>query len=332
MYHWSTGKRSTTASAVLILAHLQLLSYLLNWGLFGILSVQVYLYYTAFPHDKKLFKILVYFIYLLEATQTVMLTHDSFTRFVYGFGNPEEMGRNSLLWFPVPFLDGLVAFLVQLQFAYRIHLLSPKSKLIVAFIVVIYEESQASLAQCGGAIAAALLSVAMNVDKLEDLVTNTTIVIFTHLWLVSGVIADVTIACSMSYALSRYDYGFGRTKDVVRRIIRLTMETGSATAILAICLLVLFLTGKVIYPNSYYFVPAAILAKVYSNSLMVIFNNRIQIAGRDSNNFDNSGDTVGGLALSTFRAHQQTEIRTQTETNVSRDPVPKNANHCISLM
>ncbi|KAK7473212.1 hypothetical protein VKT23_001310 [Stygiomarasmius scandens] len=299
-----------------------MVGYLLNYGLFGILSVQLYLYYSAFPNDPKKFKFLVYFVYLLETAQTIIFTHDAFERFVYGFANPDGISKINLIWFSSPFVDGLVALLVQLQFAYRIRLLSPKSRFVLVLILT------ASLTQFGGALGCVVL--AKQVEFLQELGNNNFVV--GCIWLGGSAVADVTIAFSMIYVLSRYDRSFEQTRDLVKKIIRLTMETGSVTALVATCQLILF---TAIPQRNYHIVPAIILAKVYSNSLMVVFNSRIRISGRDINT-DSSVMTTGDLALDSFRrSGRQAEIRTQIETDVWQDPLPKTRAsilimHCVN--
>ncbi|KAJ6566768.1 hypothetical protein B0H19DRAFT_912397, partial [Mycena capillaripes] len=47
----------------------QFLRYLLHWGLFGTLSLQLYLCYQAFPRDRDFNKWLVYTVYVIEFMQ-----------------------------------------------------------------------------------------------------------------------------------------------------------------------------------------------------------------------------------------------------------------------
>ncbi|KAK7054850.1 hypothetical protein VNI00_003313 [Paramarasmius palmivorus] len=191
------------------------------------------------PHFRRIqkkFKILVYFLYLIELTQTILMTDDAFERFIYGSGTAEAMDRINLTWFSIPLVDGLgecirtlyvdrtthisrhaVAFLVQLQFAYRINLLR-KSGLILALILA------ASLAQFGGALTTAIMATSVN--GLTLLSNSFMAICF---WLGGSAVADVTIALSMIYTLSRYDRSFQQTNDIVKKIIRLTVETGSIT-------------------------------------------------------------------------------------------------------
>jgi len=63
---------------------------------------------------------------------------------------------------------------------------------------------------------------------------------------------------------------------MVTRLIRITIETGTATALVAVINLFLFFG----YPDTnYYTVPVMIVAKLYCNTLLVLFNSRMRIAG-----------------------------------------------------
>ncbi len=99
----------------------------MNWGLFGTLSVQlctllqvilqqiVYntfsldLYYLAFPNDRRLLKYLVYGIYVIEFVQTMIVAHDKFAVFGYGFGDIEALTRMNHSWLTVPVMSAVGA-------------------------------------------------------------------------------------------------------------------------------------------------------------------------------------------------------------------------------
>ncbi|KAJ8083422.1 hypothetical protein AAF712_011876 [Marasmius tenuissimus] len=240
-----------------------LLGYLLNFGLFGILTVQVYLYYTAFPDDNKVCQTLVYSVYALEVAQTVMITHDAFQNFVYGFGRMTALDELQVLWFDTAIVDGIVAFAVQTYFAYRIYLLS-RSKIIpcLAFAV--------ALTQLGGALATGIEAKIVGRWSLVRDPTDVAAIF----WLGGSAFGDIITACAMTYVLSKNDHGFKDTQDIIKRIMRLTIETGALTAVIAFLDLILFL----VYPNRvYHVVCALVLAKLYSNSLLALYNSRIQI-------------------------------------------------------
>ena len=93
--------------------------------------------------------------------------------------------------------------------------------------------------------------------------------------------ADSDSLMTVVFQLTRYDTSFRKTADLVNKLIRLTVETGALTATIAVVDLILFLA----VPNTdYHITPALILAKLYSNSLLVVLNSRIRIsyAGNDT--------------------------------------------------
>ncbi|KAF5317761.1 hypothetical protein D9619_012567 [Psilocybe cf. subviscida] len=69
------------------------------------------------------------------------------------------------------------------------------------------------------------------------------------------------------------------TRTFLHRVVRLTVGTASATAVIAIVTLLLTVVGP-IYP-SYYQASVAVLGKMYSNSMMVMLNNRLVISSTD---------------------------------------------------
>ena len=109
-------------------------------------------YYLAFSNDSSRTKALVYGVYLLETAQTFMLTYTSFKTFAAGFGNIGAIIDSSILWFAIPIMSSagrsfvlcvalfspkaVVAFVVQVFYAYRISVLA-KSKAVAILIVVV---------------------------------------------------------------------------------------------------------------------------------------------------------------------------------------------------
>ncbi|KAJ6543515.1 hypothetical protein DFH09DRAFT_1390601 [Mycena vulgaris] len=186
-----------------------LLGNLLHWGLFGTLSVQLYLYYQAFPDDRWSTK---------------------------------------------------CAFIGQSFYAYRVYVLS-KSWLIPTLIVVVSMTSSV-----GGFITGAFTLKAGNLGLLND---QKNAITTGGVWCGASALSDIIIAVCMTYYVS-----FMRI--LVSKLIRLTIETGSLTALAALATLSLSLA----FPNrNYYLTPAALLPKLYANCILVVLNARIQIVG-----------------------------------------------------
>ncbi|KAF9559522.1 hypothetical protein CPC08DRAFT_516409 [Agrocybe pediades] len=125
-----------------------LIGYILNWGFFGILGMQVYVYYLAFPKDSARKKALVYILLILEAAQTIIFTSSAFNIFATGFGDAAVLDRVDLLWFSVPVMSGLVAFVAEVYYASRIASFSYAEKKYLSGLV-----TTLAVLQFGGAIA-----------------------------------------------------------------------------------------------------------------------------------------------------------------------------------
>ncbi|KAJ6580029.1 hypothetical protein DFH09DRAFT_1444405 [Mycena vulgaris] len=243
-----------------------LIGALLNCGLFGILSVQVYLFYQAFPNDRLLTKCLVYILFTIDLMQTIWITHDAFATFGYGFDDVSAVTKLRLNWVTIPIIGGLVSFIGQSFYAYRIYVLS-KSWFILVFIVTLSLTS---------AVAAFLASASgLEAGNVASLTTPKNSAI-AGVWLVGSCASDIVIAGCMSYYLSTVDSAFRQTRIFLSKLIRLTIETGSVTALVALTTLALFYA----FPNRIYnFLPALIIPTLYANTILAILNARIRIVG-----------------------------------------------------
>ncbi|KAG7087796.1 hypothetical protein E1B28_013737 [Marasmius oreades] len=274
------SERAEAAPPIGAVAGPHLIGYFLNWGLFGVLCVQVFLYYLAFPKDRKSMKLLVYFLLALDTVQTILITNDAFEKYGLEFSNPAGLSKMRNAWFSIPTISAINGTAVQLFFAYRIATLSG-SKILGGFVAL--------LAVTGGAggLAAGVKSRIVNNLATIAVKARTELTI----WLSISGACDVIIAVCMVVILSRKKTGFNTaTDDAITRIIRLTVETGSLTAVLAIITVALFFG----FPTrAYWNVPIDVLGKLYSNNLMVILNRRIKITdGRSSNS--GGGGSHGG--------------------------------------
>ncbi|KAF9527144.1 hypothetical protein CPB83DRAFT_793914 [Crepidotus variabilis] len=257
-----------------------LIGHMLNWGLFGVLSVQTYIYHLAFPNDPIRSQLLSYGVYLLEATQTVMLTQAAFHQFAEGFGNRTMLLDVGSLWFTVATLSGIVSFIIQSFYAYRVFILSGSRQLagLVLFFAVI---------SLGGAVSTGVITRrAGSLDKL----LGRDAYITSGIWNGGSAICDAIIAICMTMSLTKRKTGMAKTQTLVYKIIRMTVETGSLTAAVATLNLVL-----TVLPNrpGYFLAPIGILGKLYSTSMMAVFNSRIAFS------LNNSSNALTSVELST---------------------------------
>jgi len=254
------------------------LGYQFNWALFGVLSVQMYIYHQARMPDGRFVKTLVYGLYLLETVQTVLATHDAWHEIALSWGNCLGLLGLYWAWLSQPVISGIASATIQCFYAWRIRVLS-KSTPLAMFIAAI------ALMQGSAAIAEGVsVLVTQNVPGTQvDTFKITTV------WLGGTAACDVIIASLMVYFLSRSRTGFRSTDSVLNKLIRIIVETGMATAIVAIIELSMFLSFK---HNFYHIVPSLMLSKLYSNSLLVLLNNRLTISYRRDSEF--TGSEISG--------------------------------------
>ena len=74
------------------------------------------LYYLAFPNNRRFIKYLVYGTYIVEFVQTILLTHDAFAMFGYGFGDLDALTDVQFCWFiAIPIMSAVSASLYTLH-------------------------------------------------------------------------------------------------------------------------------------------------------------------------------------------------------------------------
>ncbi|KAJ7445085.1 hypothetical protein FB451DRAFT_1433621 [Mycena latifolia] len=237
----------------------QLIGSLLNFFFFGTLLVQVYVYRICFPKDSVVAKSLVYFMLLAMAVCTCLNAADVQFWFGAGFGDIARFAdpRNSRFY--TPLMGSFIAMLVQLFFCYRIVAVRNTAWPLSLLIALI------AMAQCAGGMGGGIMSYIA-----EDEVHDAKRTIFVHLWLIGGAVADILIAATMSALLFKAS-SIPATRDAVRSVVRLMIETNALSASVAIVGLVLFVG----MPNTTYFVcPTMVLPGIYANTLLATLNNR----------------------------------------------------------
>ncbi|KAJ8085032.1 hypothetical protein PM082_003810 [Marasmius tenuissimus] len=199
------------------------LSHLFNWGLFGALSVQSYIYYLAFPSDRWFTKAVVAIVYTIELVQTILVTKLGFDTFGDGWGDPAAAIDPGITWLCFPIMTSIGSCIIQFYYAWRVWMLS-RSKYIPLMICVL------SLFQLAGGLWAGILGSGIkNFSQTRDR-TQVPITI----WLIGTAVCDILIAVSMLRWLFTNRSDFASTNAILARLIRLTFETGLLTSTVAV--------------------------------------------------------------------------------------------------
>ncbi|KAF8220699.1 hypothetical protein L208DRAFT_1332293, partial [Tricholoma matsutake] len=288
---------------------LQLIGSLLNYALYGVLCVQVYIYYISFPKDKLGAKSLVFGVFILETLQVCLSAADIYYWFGSGYGNMNHLAATYLSPFDTPLIGSLTSFIIQLFFCYRIWALRNDFWPLCILIGSI------STTQLYGGIAGGIRDAYVR----YFLSHQAALLHVFQLWLIGNAVADFLIAVTMVFLLMkarRREYRF--TNDVIMRLVRLIVETNSLTAGIALFSVILFVVFPVcIFSHDV----TLVIGKLYSNTLLVTFNNRVYIIDRHGHSRNLSAvDTRSGssnsqpksITLSTSRSYGKESIRLET--------------------
>lgn len=293
-----------------------LLGYLFNWGLFGVLCLQMYIYFLSFPRDSIYVKSLVYGLFAVDCLQTAMTTHNAWHFLSRGWGDLAVLGDPGWSWIAVPLFSGIVSCTVQLFFSWRIWKLSRSWWLpgIIACVALAQ-----GISACVSGIWFAIIN---DITKISSLFPSATV------WLGGSALADVMITISLVSYLAKANSGFSQTDDVISKLIRMTVETGAVTATAATAELILFLVYKT---NNLHMIPALALAKLYTNTLLATLNARSEVFNGSERSrmsttargmeWRSNGTTVGSKKVS-----QRAEVTVTTHTmqdNVAMVDLPK---------
>ncbi|KAF8878785.1 hypothetical protein BD779DRAFT_1181196 [Infundibulicybe gibba] len=239
-----------------------LIGFLLNTGLFGILSSQIYGYHLSFPNDKLHLRLLAYSMFLAEMAQTILTICDGYWIFVTGFGDTSIlMSAGRMYWVYSPIIGGASVVATHMYSAHRISILYNSRTL--AFIVVVI-----SVAEFVAALVSAchLRNQALSGSKPD------THYISVLIWTVACSLCDTTIAVLMTLWLLRWGgTGSKATRTIVTRLLWLSVETGVMLAALAIAELILLVD----HPGQEYFIIIIIaISKCHSVTWFASLNNR----------------------------------------------------------
>ncbi|KAK0484815.1 hypothetical protein IW261DRAFT_1416722 [Armillaria novae-zelandiae] len=220
-----------------------------------VLSLELGALRDPFCATLRFLKYLVYGIYVIESVQTILVAHDTFAMFGYGFGDMDALTRLNYNWVTVPITSAVVS----------------KSRIISIFIVCI------SMASSVAAMIAGIS--AFQAGDITDFHTRK-IHIVIGIWCGASALCDIVIAICMTHYLMRGITNFRRTRILVTKIIRLTIETGSMTAVVALLNYVLFIALP--HQNSY-MTFGVLVPKLYANTVYMVLNSRFEIiGGRDT--------------------------------------------------
>jgi len=257
-----------------------------NILLYGVVTTQVFLYYTTYRRDRSWIKLYVAILFFCDTLNSIFDIACVYIPLINNFGDTDALGYASWWFGTDPAMTVIIAMMVQMFFAWRVKVLTG-SMLVVCFIVL------CSIGQfCGGlgmSIAIGMIPQYSQFRRFEAIVI---------VWLACAVLADVAITISLVWRLRSEKTGFPATDDVVNKIIRMTVQTGLITTLCGIAHLVSFLATS----SGIHLIFNLCLAKLYTISLMSSLN------ARNGWKYGNALDTVSSMARDPSGLRMQHDI------------------------
>ncbi|CAE6473087.1 unnamed protein product [Rhizoctonia solani] len=225
----------------------------------GVFCVQVYDYWRMFPTDTPFNRSVVATLTVTTVLQGVMDYINLYRNSVTYYGNFAKFDEQdwSLFWeIGVTAIVGSIAQVFFLERCYS----ATKNKIVLVVI--------------GATIATSLgFGIASSVEfqRIVNLSAVPSIPVPIVGWLTLTAVLDVLISAVLIYTLLRVRTPFRKTEAVITKIIRVTMETSSLTASIAVINLVLY---KALPGEAYHLLPQLIMGKMYAMSVMVTLSSR----------------------------------------------------------
>jgi len=277
---------------------------ILNWALFGTLLVQVYIYFSVFAKDRTWLKLLVVLIVFLESVETFSNIRDMAHVFGAGWGNMDVLDDVGWAWFSVPVMGAIIASVCQTFYSWRIYKIG-HNLYFPALIVLI---SAVQLA--AGIWAGVEICIAKKFSLLQ-----THNLIATATWLAATSIADLLIVFGTIFFMRKSidpEFTSAKTNTIVSRLIMLIAETGVMCTLFALVDLFLFASYK---GTNWHLSVCIELSKIYSNSILLIFNSRAHM-GHGCNR---TGNYSVNLSSSAFRTRVPTDSQIEFGVHVLSD-------------
>ncbi|KAJ7203073.1 hypothetical protein GGX14DRAFT_699035 [Mycena pura] len=271
---------------------------LFSVGLSAVLGFQTFLYFRIFPMDSLKYKILVAWIWLFDATHTILICTSVWQYVVINFNNPDFVAE--IVPLITVAVTAITTLIVNIFYGWRLHRMSNGNWILTGLISILL------LARIGLAF----------VTTVEMILTRTFINFAAHFSAVFTAGLSVSAATDIVVSFARYYYvrnlqqGYPSTQEMVDAVVIFTINDGCliCAVIIAAITCLLCMPDNLIYLGIYF-----TIAKLYSNSVLATLNLRnwyrhqrpmgipLTLTHQHQPAFRNTAITVGPVSTNTAR-------------------------------
>ncbi|KAI0789366.1 hypothetical protein C8Q75DRAFT_157264 [Abortiporus biennis] len=301
-----------------------LLGTLISLFLSGAVTIQAILYFRSHSGDRRIFRILVAVVWVLDLLHSAMLCNADWYYFIANFGD-----LNTTLQIPWQIaitiaLTALITFLIHLFFSYRIYLLSKNIYIIIPILLITTFRLSAAL-----------------VSTVEMIRLGTYASYVSHFaWvytvgLSASITVDILVTATLCYYLHKRRTGFASMNDIITSLTISTVENGSLTVVTTLIALIFWLVN---HHDSLIFLGLHFtISKSYANAFLATLNLRRTTGGSSVSRSRSDGrsrpiifrDEGGGVCLTrTSRSSdglgsglETTKVHINIETTIQEDDV-----------
>ncbi|KDR74778.1 hypothetical protein GALMADRAFT_280164 [Galerina marginata CBS 339.88] len=282
-----------------------LVGLLISCCLFGIVSVQAYMYYTQFPNDRTPLKIMVMAVWFCELVHCICICQSFYFFTVSRYGNPEALSKLPMTFDVAILLSAIIATIVQFFFIQRVRDLSGKPY--IPMLCWTASSIRFVLTIVGASNAFKMITLSQYEAEWDWLYITV---------LVVDALVDLTIAMSLTYYLKKQRVNAQKsTSYLIDRLTGWTIQTGLVTSLAAMCIPICYLAMRT---NFIWLAIFLIWARVLSNSLLASLNGRTSL--RERNYFELQMRT-GRFSSTRLPPWPQVAVHVTQTTEVKFDPV-----------
>ncbi|KAJ7919673.1 hypothetical protein B0H13DRAFT_2656619 [Mycena leptocephala] len=210
LQYYAMATPTTAPKEVQLLFGPMLIGVLLNTTLYGVLVVQMLMYYKRYKRDRKWFRYLALYLFIAETANVVFDIGLIYEPLITRYGTAKALEVSPLLLRPDAAVTVAVSTPIQLFVAWRVHVITKS----YFFPLLIGLTSLISLA--GG------LSVTIMVTLHSNYADFSNFHPFVITWLAASAACDVILSAALIYSLYTRKSGVRSTDRYVDRIIRST--------------------------------------------------------------------------------------------------------------
>ncbi|KAF7289731.1 hypothetical protein MIND_01346700 [Mycena indigotica] len=276
-----------------------LIGTLCSYVLFGITTVQAYLYYGRFQDDPWTLKGMVAFVWMFEFAHAASIGHANYFYAVINYGNPRSLlGKMPVSLALSVVLGAIITTLVQSFFAFRIWNLAA-NRFVRIIPLLLWITGGAYLV---GSIAATTLAI--GAKNIPSFLNQYGWLLLTP-WIVNLINDNVITISLVLLLLSSRSKGFQRTSALVDKLIMWTIETGLITSIFSVLTLAFYQAERT---NFVWVGIQFVKARLFANSLLASLNSRQTLRALNASLSDSNG------AVTSRGGYNGTNGQTQTGT------------------